>query len=126
MAKLEFKRNLDWINLVSSCSIYLDNEYLDSISSGGVVKHEISNGPHIIKAKMSFMVSNELNINVNDNEVKSITINQSKWNYLIILIFIVIVSLKFSDINFGVWMAISIVLLFFNYFLNRNKLLKIN
>lgn len=81
--------------------------------------YEVTNGQYNIKAKISFIKSNELSINVLNEEKISLIITQSKWQLLIIIIFLAIVFLKFSEINFWLWLSISILLLFLYYFLGK-------
>lgn len=75
MAKLIITRKNEFINSLKDYSIFFNGEEIGSISSGETKEFIVPEGTNILKAKNDWYGSKELEINVSNDEARSVSIS---------------------------------------------------
>ena len=126
MSKLLINRISKWPNQGRNIEIYLDEVKLGTIGNEAIKEFDISNEPHKLKAKISWLGSNTIEFETTED--KNIQLTVVRMPYLIIFGF-VFMSIYFIlralfNLNYPLLMIISIPgLLYYIYYvtLGRNK-----
>jgi len=83
MAKIRIKRTNEWNNRFRQIGVYLDNQKIGSILNGETKEFDIPSGQHTVRAKIDWCGSKDLTCQINENEIKTVTISSFKFgNYL--------------------------------------------
>jgi hypothetical protein len=137
MAKIRIKRTNEWINKARQIGIYLDNQKIGAVSSGETKEFDVPSGQHKVRAKIDWCGSKDLTCQINEKEVKTITISGFKYaDYSIIGFFVPFAIYSLLKVFFNTdssllaitSLCISIILLFgLTYYLTfgRNSYLRI-
>lgn len=83
MAKIKIKRANEWDNRVRQIGVYLDNQKIGTILNGETKEFDIPSGQHTFRAKIDWCGCKDLTCQINETEVKTVTISSFKYgNYL--------------------------------------------
>lgn len=99
MAKLIITRKSEFINSLRDYNIFLNDEIIGSISSGETKEFMIPEGTNILKATDNWYGSKKLEINVSNEEAKTVSIS-GLWPARIMMFFIsfiIVVPILFRD-----------------------------
>ena len=102
MAKIILKRTSEYVNRMRDYKIYLDGLNIGTIANGETKQFEINTGQHSIIAKIDWCCSPEINVNLIENETKSLKVGGFKnGNWImpsgLILLVIVLFLDKYFD-----------------------------
>ncbi len=134
MAKIKIKRTNEWNNRARQIGVYLDNNKIGTILNGETKEFDVPSGKHTVRAKIDWCGSKDLTCQINENEIKTVTISSFRYgNYLMpgfaglmILYFILkmFVDSQFTNI---LLVIIAPILLLVAYYLTigRNSYLQI-
>jgi len=136
MLKLIITRKSEFINSLKDYNIYLNGDEIGSISSGETKEFLVPEGTYILRAKNDWYGSNELKINTDYEETKSLSIS-GLWPARIMIFFlsfIIVIPILFREFIRNhtflkyTFIALSVIVLFaIIYYLTigRNKYLEI-
>ncbi len=82
MATLKFNRANEWMNRARAYKIYIDGNKIGEIANGQTNTTEIKAGQYSIVAKIDWCSSQELIINIAENEIKELDVcayKISRW-----------------------------------------------
>ena len=134
MAKIKIKRTNELNNRARQIGVYLDNNKIGTILNGETKEFDVPSGKHTVRAKIDWCGSKDLTCQINENEIKTVTISSFRYgNYLMpgfaglmILYFILkmFVDSQFTNI---LLVIIAPILLLVAYYLTigRNSYLQI-
>lgn len=134
MSILIIDRKSEWNNKGRKIGIYVDGKKVGSINDGETQEYEIENGTHEILAKIDWCRSQKINLNITENETKTIKLSGFKygsWIFPIILgimLFYYIGKYALNiDLNFLIWLSV-IGFLYPTYYITfgRNSYLKLS
>ncbi len=100
--KVTSKREL--LNILRSYKIYIDGKLVGKVQNGKIQNFEIEPGNHKVYAKLDLFKSNEIDVQINENEVTEINLKGSDFIlaavtfYFIVILFITITK-YFLNIN---------------------------
>jgi hypothetical protein len=100
MTTLKIKRSNEFVNRFRKIGIYVDKKKIGTISNGETKEFEIPTGQHVVKAKIDWCGSNNLTCQINENELKTISISSFNHGKSFILCLIVAIALLFI-LKFG-------------------------
>lgn len=92
MATLVVRRDVGWADKLRKYRILLDDEEIGQIPEGGELSVEISEGPHVIQAKIDWCGSPALSFEARDGT--SVVVVQSAlrgWRILLALIYVIFI-----------------------------------
>ncbi|MBP1841743.1 hypothetical protein [Formosa algae] len=110
MRKIRVERNSEWNNKARAIGIYIDGEKVGTINDGETQEYELENGKHEIFAKIDWCSSPKIELNIAQNESKTIKLSgfkYSKWIFpalLGIMLFYYLGNYALNiDLNFLIW-----------------------
>ncbi|MFS4418810.1 hypothetical protein [Maribacter sp. 2307ULW6-5] len=131
MTKIRIERNSEWNNKAREIGIYIDGEKVGTINDGETQEYEVENGKHEIFAKIDWCRSPKIELNIAENETKTIKLSgfkYSKWilpALLGIMLFYYLGKYALNiDLNFLIWiMAIGFLYLIYYITFGKNRYL---
>lgn len=82
MPKLIINRTSEWANRARKIKVFLDGQYIDSISNGKTKEFNIESGSHVLQTKIDWCGSEKFTINILKNESKTVELSSfehAKW-----------------------------------------------
>ncbi len=123
MSKLIIHRNHQWYSGPRDFNIYLDNRKIGEVGNGDTKEFKISDGSHILFAKIDWFESERIEIELKNGKTQNVNLkssNLSKFKIPILLIFPFLVYQ--TDLNlFYLAILFSPFLIFIIYFLTLGK-----
>lgn len=123
MAKIKIKRTNEWNNRTRQIGVYLDNNKIGTILNGETKEFNVPSGQHTVRAKIDWCGSKDLTCQINENEIKIVTISSFKYgNYLMpgfvgltVLYFILkkFVDSQFADILLVITLLILLLIAYY-------------
>jgi hypothetical protein len=104
MATIRINRKREFINLFRNYKIFIDGLQVGKVSNGEIKEFEITEGKHIVTAKIDWCGSQKILLNFNSNETKELKIGGFKngnWIMPLSLSILVIHFLLLLAFNFG-------------------------
>jgi len=131
MRKIRVERNSEWNNKARAIGIYIDREKVGTINDGETQEYEVENGKHEIFAKIDWCRSQKIELNIAENETKTIKLSgfkYSKWilpALLGIMLFYYLGKYALNiDLNFLIWiMAIGFLYPIYYITFGKNRYL---
>jgi len=131
MRKIRVERNSEWNNKARAIGIYIDGEKVGTINDGETQEYEVENGKHEIFAKIDWCRSPKIELNISENETKTIKLSgfkYSKWilpALLGIMLFYYLGKYALNiDLNFLIWiMAIGFLYPIYYITFGKNRYL---
>ena len=127
MRKIRVERNSEWNNKARAIGIYIDGEKVGTINDGETQEYEVENLKHEIFAKIDWCRSPKIELNIAENETKTIKLSgfkYSKWilpALLGIMLFYYLGKYALNiDLNFLIWI-IAIGFLYPIYYITFGK-----
>ncbi|PIB25538.1 hypothetical protein [Maribacter sp. 4G9] len=127
MRKIRVERNSEWNNKARAIGIYIDGEKVGTINDGETQEYEVENGKHEIFAKIDWCRSPKIELNIAENETKTIKLSgfkYSKWilpALLGIMLFYYLGKYALNiDLNFLIWI-LAIGFLYPIYYITFGK-----
>lgn len=127
MRKIRVERNSEWNNKARAIGIYIDGEKVGTINDGETQEYEVENGKHEIFAKIDWCRSQKVELNIAENETKTIKLGgfkYSKWilpALLEIMLFYYLGKYALNiDLNFLIWI-LAIGFLYPIYYITFGK-----
>jgi len=127
MTKIRVERNSEWNNKARKIGIYIDGEKAGTINNGETKEYEVENGKHEIFAKIDWCRSSKIELNINENEIKTFKLTGFKYGSRILPIMLGLLATYYlitliSDIKLIhiVWIPV-IVILYPTYFITLGK-----
>jgi hypothetical protein len=123
MSKLIIHRKSEWNNRGRKIGIYIDGKKIGTINNGETQKYDLGHGRHEIFAKIDWCRSSIIELNVLENEERTLYLSGFKygtWIYPVLLaIMMIYYLLKHAlniDLEFIIWIGV-IVFLYPIYFI---------
>lgn len=127
MSKLIIERNSEWNNKARAIGIYIDGEKVGTINDGETQEYEIEFGKHEIYAKIDWCRSPKIELNITENETKTLNLSGFKYGTWILPTILVIMLIYYVgnyalniDLNFLIWIIV-IGFLYPIYFITFGK-----
>ncbi len=79
MEKIVIKRTNEFINRFRNYKIFIDGQQVGTIGNGETKEFLVSIGQHSLIAKIDWCTSQELQINIDENEIKNIQVSSFKY-----------------------------------------------
>lgn len=79
MAKIRITRTNEWINKARQIGIYFDNQKIGTVRSGESKEFDVPSGQHKVRAKIDWCGSKDLTCQINEKEIKTMTISGFKY-----------------------------------------------
>ena len=92
MATIKIQRSNEYINRLRDYQIFVDGQKIDTIANGQIKEIQVSAGQHKIFAKIDWVSSQELSLDLAENETKTLHIagfKNSKWLMALVILIIV-------------------------------------
>lgn len=105
MAKITIERSNEYANYFRAIKIYIDDEYVGSISRGENVEYDVEEGAHTVRAKIDWCGSKEYTIDAKSAEEQILKLRGYKgFKYLSILVIAMMVLLLSGDLLSFDWL----------------------
>ena len=79
MTKIIIERQSEWNNKARKIDIYIDNKKVGIINDGDTQEYPIKPGTHEVFAKIDWCRSQKIEININQDHTKSLTLSGFKF-----------------------------------------------
>jgi hypothetical protein len=115
MAILKIIRINQFINYFRKIRLYLDGNFLYTISNGEIKELEISDGEHTLEARIDWTSSNKIIFNSNKNEIITLELGSKVLNPMSILLaalrFLLFISALIISIHYNNYFIFWTILL---------------
>jgi hypothetical protein len=134
MNKLIIKRNSEWNNRLRNFGVYINGEKVGVIGNGETKEFDVEVGNHEILTKIDWCRSRIIEIEIKENENKTIELSGFKYGNIILPITLGILALyfigeKLFEINLNVLLGIAFIGIFYPFFFitfGKNRYLRIS
>ena len=127
MTKIIIERSSEWNNKARAIGIYIDGEKIGTIDDGETIEYDVENGKSEIFAKIDWCSSPKIELNINENETKTLKLTGFRYGSWILPIILGLLATYYLltlifDIKLihMVWVPV-IVLLYPTYFITFGK-----
>ncbi|WP_281847631.1 hypothetical protein [Olleya namhaensis] len=79
MTKISIQRHSEWNNKAREIGIYIDNKKVGVINDGDTQEYPTESGTHEVFAKIDWCRSQKIEINLNQDETKMLTLSGFKY-----------------------------------------------
>ncbi len=120
MTSIRIKRSSEYINAIRVYEVLIDGILVGSIRNGECKEFSVSDGRHVVVAKIDWCSSPEVIVDVDEGQAVELTVGGIKYSRVLIPIGLGIVLLHvllsmFTDIEYVIYFVVPIVLLLFYY-----------
>jgi len=111
MPKIVITRASEFVNRMRTISIYLDGAKIGAISNGEVKDFEVPAGAHSLYAKVNWVRSNEIELQIAGSEKKYFSLSNYKYSNAVAIVTLVIIiahliARRVFGINWIAWLVI--------------------
>jgi hypothetical protein len=129
MAKIIIHRHKEFINRARNFKIVLDINEAGTLAYNSILELNVSEGSHILKAKIDWCESQELTLDINDNEVKeyevkSFTLGKYLSPLPLVIILFDFLLKRFFNFEYLIYLIVPLALIMLYYLtIGRNHYL---